>query len=282
MDIFEVISRRVSIRKYRNESASAAELDQVLRAGQTAEPLTGAEIKFHLRSEEQLGGEVKGILGDYGRLIHAPHYIVLAARETEGYLIDAGFRFEQMVLEATRRELGTCWIGEMFNEASMRLSLNLGNDWRVVALTPIGKIAEQGVIQRTVRVVVRSSTRKPADQIFFWEGHGMALPTNILRHEKIGRIFEATRWAPSWHNKQPWRFILMGKEVLVYKEARQMREGKDYHLLDCGIAMAHLHLAAKALGMRGRWEIARFEIPGAPGGEPVGRYVFESNLITES
>ena len=282
MDIFEVISRRVSIRNYQNESVSVAELDQVLRAGQTAEPLTGAEMQFYLRSDEQLGREVKGILGDYGRLIHAPHYIVLAARETEGYLIDAGFRFEQMILEATRKELGTCWIGGMFKEGSMRLALNLGNDWRVVALTPIGRTAEQGVIHRTVRIVVRSSTRKPVDQMFFWERHGKALPANILGHDKIGRILEATRWAPSWHNKQPWKFILMGKEVLVYKEARQMKEGKDYHLLDCGIAMAHLHLAAKALDMRGRWEIARFEIPGAPGAEPVGRYVFESNLIAES
>ncbi len=61
-----------------------------------------------------------------------------------------------------------------------------------------------------------------------------------------------------------------------------MREGKDYHFLDCGIAMAHLHLAAKALDMRGRWEIARFEVPGAPNAEPVARYVFESNLIAES
>ncbi len=282
MDIFETISRRVSIRKYRNEPALAAELDQVLRAGQTAEPLTRAEMQFHLRSDEQLGGEVKGILGDYGKLIHAPHYIVLVAREAEGYLIDGGFRFEQMILEATRRELGTCWIGEMFKEGSMRLALNLGNDWRVVALTPIGQIAEQGVIQRTVRVVVRSSTRKPVDQIFFWGRHGTALPANILDHKKIGRILEATRWAPSWHNKQPWKFILMGKEVLVYKEARQMREGKDYHLLDCGIAMAHFHLAAKALNMRGRWEIARFEIPGVPDAEPVARYVFESDLIAES
>jgi nitroreductase len=282
MDIFEVISRRVSVRNYQNESASVAELDQVLRAGQTAEPLTGAEMQFYLRSDEQLGREVKGIMGDYGRLIHAPHYIVVAARETEGYLIDAGFRFEQMILEATRRELGTCWIGDMFKEGSMRLALNLGNDWRVVALTPIGRTAEQGVIHRTVRIVVRSSKRKPVDQMFFWERHGMALPANILGHDKIGRILEATRWAPSWHNKQPWKFILMAKEVLVYKEARQMKEGKDYHLLDCGIAMAHLHLAAKALDMRGRWEIARFEIPGAPGAEPVGRYVFESNLIAES
>ncbi len=280
--MFEVISRRISIRNYRNESASAEELGQVLRAGQTAESLTGAEMQFHLRSDEQLGREVKGVLGDYGRLIHAPHYIVLAARETGGYLIDAGFRFEQMILEATRRELGTCWIGGMFKEGSMRLALNLGNDWRVVALTPIGQIAEQGVIQRTVRVVVRSSTRKPADQIFFWGRHGTPLPANVLDHKRIGRILEATRWAPSWHNKQPWKFILMGKEVLVYKEARQMREGKDYHLLDCGIAMAHLHLAAKALDMRGRWEIARFEIPGAPDAEPVARYVFESDLIAES
>jgi nitroreductase len=90
------------------------------------------------------------------------------------------------------------------------------------------------------------------------------------------RVLEATRWAPSWKNKQPWRFILTAREVLVYTQMRQVKEEKDYHLLDCGIAMVHLHLAAIATGVTGRWELAGFEVPGAPDAEPIGRYLLES------
>ena len=75
-------------------------------------------------------------------------------------------------------------------------------------------------------------------------------------------------------NKQPWRFILTGREVLVYKKKHQDREGKDYHLLDCGIAMSHLHLAAKTQGFVGRWELGKFEVPGMPDAEPIRRYPF--------
>jgi hypothetical protein len=42
-----------------------------------------------------------------------------------------------------------------------------------------------------------------------------------------------------------------------------VKEGKDYHLVDCGIAMAHLHLAAGALGLRGAWQLADEPMPGA-------------------
>jgi hypothetical protein len=120
--------------------------------------------------------------------------------------------------------------------------------------------------------MARSATRKPIEQIFFWQHHGAALPFHVFTDERIVRIMEATRWAPSWMNKQPWFFVLTGKEVLIYKKQFQDREGKDYHLLDCGIAMAHLHLAAKALGRSGQWELGPFQVPGAPDAQPIGKY----------
>ena len=100
----------------------------------------------------------------------------------------------------------------------------------------------------------------------------------MLADDRLVRVLEATRWAPSWANKQPWRFLLSEREILIYKQTRQVKDGKDYHLLDCGIAMAHLRLAARALGVGGQWELADFEAPGAPDGEPVGRFTLESPL----
>jgi nitroreductase len=272
MDILKAISDRISIRSYDPAPAAMTELEAVLRAGEAAEKLTPAEMRFHLRTHEEMGKEVKGLIGDYGKFIRAPHYIVLTSREGGGYLTDAGFRFEQMILGATQRGLGTCWVGLLFKEASLRSCLGLDDSWRVIALTPIGHPAEPTLVSRAVRSLARSATRKPIEQIFFWQRHGAALPFSIFTDERIVRVMEATRWAPSWKNKQPWNFILTGRECLVYKKLPHDREGKDYHLLDCGIAMAHLHLAAKVLGLSGRWELGNFEVPGAPDARPVGRY----------
>jgi len=276
MDIFEIISRRISVRNYQPEPVEMTEIQELLNAGERSEILTHAELGFHARSDEEMGREVKGILGGYGKMIRAPHYIVLVARESEGYLLESGYRFEQVILEATRRGLGTCWVAGLFKETSLRFALGLEESWRVVALTPIGRPADQSLVSRAVRAAVRASTRKPIGEIFFWQHHGGALPSAVLADERLMRVLEATRWAPSWKNRQPWRFILTGRDVLVYKQIRQVKDGKDYHLLDCGIAMVHLHLAATAAGMGGRWELGGFEVPGAPDAEPIGRYPLKS------
>lgn len=272
MDILEAISQRVSVRTYLTEPAPASELEEIRLMGVISEALTGAQIYFHLYSQQQIGREIKGILGNYGRIIRAPHYMVITAKEYQGYLVDCGFRFEQMILEATRRNLGTCWIGGMFREESIRSALGLDESWRVVAMTPIGIVASPSVVSNAVKTVIRSSRRKQISEIFFRNRHGEPLPTDILSNQTLARVFEATRWAPSWSNRQPWRFILADQDILVYKQISQIKEGKDYHLVDCGIAMAHLHLAAEALGIGGRWKLESFAVPGDPGAEAIGRY----------
>jgi nitroreductase len=278
MDIQEVISRRISVRNFQPRPASLDELEAVRIAGEKAEALTSAAMRFHLCTDAQMGKEIKGIIGDYGKTIHAPHYIVLTARECEGYLTDAGFRFEQMVLEATGRGLGTCWVGLMFREASLRSTLELDSSWRVIVLSPIGHQLEKSMMNRLMRTLAGSKGRKPVEELFFWQRHGEALPEKVLLDQRLVQIFNATRWAPSWMNRQPWRFVLTGKEIFIYKMKQQDREGKDYHRLDCGIAMCHLHLAAHALGIKGCWELGKFKVPGADGAEPVGIYMLEQAI----
>lgn len=278
MDILEAISRRMSIRTYEPAPVVMEELEAIRLAGEKAEALTKIAMRFFLRSHEEMGQEVKGVIGNYGKTIRAPHYIVLASKEGEGYLTDAGFRFEQMVLEATRKGMGTCWVGLMFKEASLRSNLGLDKSWRVMVLTPIGRAGEQSFVSRSLRAIAGSSTRKPLEELFSWLRPGTPLPANVLADERLVRVLEAARRAPSWMNKQPWRFILIGQEILVYKKRHQEREGKDYHLLDCGIAMANLHLAAKAVGMGGRWGLGKFEVPGEADAESVGRYILSGDI----
>ena len=97
MSIFPLISRRISVHNFQPEPAPLEVLEAVHKAGEQAEALTSVEMKFHLRTAQEVGREVKGIFGDYGKIIHAPHFIVLTSRAGEGYLTDAGYRFEPHV-----------------------------------------------------------------------------------------------------------------------------------------------------------------------------------------
>ncbi len=97
--------------------------------------------------------------------------------------------------------------------------------------------------------------------------------------EVIDRVLEAGRLAPSWKNRQCWRFILVSDPDIkrqigmvvdnpsqeVYQNAPYVlvlcadptdsgtMAGKDYYLVDCGICMEHVVLSATAEGLGSCW-----------------------------
>lgn len=53
-------------------------------------------------------------------------------------MLDMGLSMEHLMLAATERGLGTCWIGGQFDEKIVKEALNIPENIRVVALTPLG------------------------------------------------------------------------------------------------------------------------------------------------
>jgi nitroreductase len=92
---------------------------------------------------------------------------------------------------------------------------------------------------------------------------------------KVDQILEAARLAPSWANGQCWTFIVVtdpkvkqalaeaGNEWLEHvpciiaacadPSQSGQKKDQDYYLLDIGIAMEHLILAAEGQGMGTCW-----------------------------
>ena len=99
--------------------------------------------------------------------------------------------------------------------------------------------------------------------------------------DKLNKILEAARIAPSWANKQCWRYIVVKDDdkkkelqaaipeknpasksltdapVVIVQCANPEESGningKEYYLLDCGISMQQLMLAAHAEGLGTCW-----------------------------
>ncbi|MFC2046739.1 nitroreductase family protein [Chloroflexota bacterium] len=110
-------------------------------------------------------------------------------------------------------------------------------------------------------------------------GKRVSLKTRIsprdIEHEKITKILDAARLAPSAYNNQPWRFIVIkGKETietlvseafnevnLVAREAPviiiacahpeddEVVGGREYYLFDVALAIENMLLAATDLGL---------------------------------
>jgi nitroreductase len=98
-----------------------------------------------------------------------------------------------------------------------------------------------------------------------------------VEDEKINYVFECTRLAPSWANKQCWRFIVVrdkenilaiSKTSLINRWLKTApvliiacgnpsesgnRNGIDYYTVDTSIALEHLVLAAADVGLGTCW-----------------------------
>lgn len=97
---------------------------------------------------------------------------------------------------------------------------------------------------------------------------------DTLPDDTIETLLEAARWAPSYGNRQPWRFIVARDPAVLgavhdaltrgnaYAKAApvivalcgdpedgQIVDGKEYYLMDGGLALENLLLQAVALGL---------------------------------
>jgi len=98
--------------------------------------------------------------------------------------------------------------------------------------------------------------------------------TASIEEEKIQAILEAGRWAPSWLNRQPWRFLIITDQNLKQRISEHvpnifimgMKEAPiciavcvepkedPYHFIEDGaVATQNMALAAQSLGLGSCW-----------------------------
>jgi len=74
------------------------------------------------------------------------------------YPIDLAIALQHLILAATEQGLGTCWIGA-FKEKLVKDLLEIPENVRVVAITPVGYPAKEG----------RARSRKPLSEIVCYD-----------------------------------------------------------------------------------------------------------------
>jgi len=260
----EAIRRRFSVRHYESRPVPEKILKAIQKSGQTSLALDkNIKVRFHLIREGRLVAEQMTFQTGRSWLFgSAPHFIIATAEEKPGFMLETGFRLEQVILLAAAQGLGTCWIGGLFTEEQIAEFLRLNKKERVIALTPLG-YADTSFYGKTIYSLIHRSLpdnrrRQPLQQIVFDSRFGSPFETE---DEELLEVLECTRLAPSWTNSQPWRFLVDDKEIIALAEVRSSRfyHGKHYYRLDVGIAMSHFYLAAKELGWKGKWQVIGFD-----------------------
>ncbi|MBM3142040.1 MAG: hypothetical protein FJ005_03185 [Chloroflexi bacterium] len=266
MDIRSTIRRRISIRHYESRPIPEELLQEVVGSGENSVALDdNIGIRLHLVKEGRLVAErMTPLTGARWLFGSAPHFIIATSEEKPLFMLNMGFRMEQMILFATEQGLGTCWVGGMFAEERLGTFLGLGKGERVIALTPLG-CPDTSFYGRATHDLfelgaMNFGRRKPLQQIAFGPDWDSPLETE---DKELLEALECARLAPSWANTQPWRFLVTGKEIIAVADAKgrysSVRDGKHYYRLDVGIAMAHFFLGAKEMGWSGSWQVIGFD-----------------------
>jgi hypothetical protein len=183
----------------------------------------------------------------------------------EKNLEDFGYAMEHAILFATDLGLGTCWLGGTFTKSSFARAIALTDEESIPAVTSIGYIADAdgGVGGQLRRRVGRGNRHRHAwEEIFFLGAFGRP-----LGREEAGEYatpLEMVRLGPSASNKQPWRIVKQGPAWHLYIQRTPGYRGRwimrlmaiaDMQRLDAGIAMCHLELTARELGLEGAWMV---------------------------
>ena len=141
-----------------------------------------------------------------------PQLIAIWSEETEGYLENIGFLFQQMDLYLQTLGLGVCWLGLGRMDPKTAPEVE---GMKFVIMMAFGHPKSD-----RLRHDLKGFKRKPMEKIT----------------DRLDPRLEPARLAPSAVNSQPWYFTHDGDTIHIYCNKKGTR-------MDAGIALAHLFVA---------------------------------------
>lgn len=263
--MINAMDRRISVRTYDTELPTGSHREQMERiiARERKGPF-GNRFTFQLfNTEEEGASEEIGKMSSYGVIKNASLYFGGHSGSDEHSIVDYGFCFQEVVLELTAMELGTCWLGGTFSRGYVASRMSLPEGRIIPAISPVGYSNEKrSFADKISRFVARSKNRKPLNKILFsYSGKGELHPLEMVDlPTPVNEILESVRFAPSASNKQPWRIVRQDDHYHFYcdydKTYNRLFRQFKIQLLDMGIALCHFTKGAEELRLGGCFSYA--------------------------
>ncbi|MCJ7691264.1 MAG: nitroreductase family protein [Clostridiaceae bacterium] len=155
MDFYDVVKTRKSIKKFKDTPIDTNKLDRMVNAAMMSPSWkNNTSYKFILVNDKTKLEQISKAINNKDNsaaqsIIEAPMTAIVVANpessgeveEKEYYLVDSAIAMEHFILSATNEGYGTCWIAAL-DEDIIRNTLSIPQNYKVVALTPIGEIFE--------------------------------------------------------------------------------------------------------------------------------------------
>lgn len=148
MKVLEVIQNRQSVRKYKKDPIPEEALLRVLEAARLAPSGKNFQPwKFIIVKDKVLKEKLAQASAGQFFMAEAPVIIIGCGfpdncyahmgRYMKSWSVDVTIALDHLMLQAQEEGLGTCWIGS-FEEEEVKAILNIPENVKVLALTPLG------------------------------------------------------------------------------------------------------------------------------------------------
>lgn len=254
MNYEDLIRNRKSTRDFKNDLVDDHKLESLIdwfKQSPRLVPDIELQAKLFINGQ-QVFEKLDGIAGYNGKMIQAPHYILIISENKEGYIENTGFMGESMILKAVKEGIDTCWVN-FSNSKAVKDVLGIQTNKEITGIIAVGYGLDKKKILHTLDTgdnyskadmqVIDDNTsfRYALEQIVFHKKWGESINYEQLEMRGLVDAFSYARLAPSVLNKQPWRFILDDSiVVLVIKEDDKVKQ-KD-EKMDAGIVMLYFYL----------------------------------------
>lgn len=278
MMMLKVIEKRRSVREFKNKSLDKKRVMDIVESYDYNKALVD-DIKFdavYFEDGENVYQLLNGVVGYSGVLIKSPQYIVLLTEDKPGYLYNSGYVGEWVSLKLAREDIGTCWIEVGDKDKEVKEILGISSNKKIIGLMALGhpkmdvrlsKIYDtigDGHISAYEELGYPNidsefskepvSYRHSVEDIVYKEQFGNKMTVEEIEKSGYLDAFYYMRLAPSWGNRQPWKFIIRKNGIILLIENSTKGESEMTAKIEAGIAMLYFKVAMHDLGLSGEWK----------------------------
>ncbi|GFP75784.1 nitroreductase family protein [Clostridium fungisolvens] len=225
MDILEAIEKRKSRRSYLSTPIAKDKIEKI----ESLISKYNEEGSISIQLIEDGSQAFNGLRKSYGMFSGVKSILALIGKVDDPHLSEKlGYYGELLVLEATKLDLGTCWVGGSFDKKTPIGKLR--NDEILVCVIPIGNVEETQTIKEKLIYKAAHGKTKAVEEFYTAVGE---VP------KWFSEGIKAVQKAPSAKNTQKVRFNYNEGNITAGIENTYV-----FDLIDLGIAKAHFAIVA--------------------------------------
>lgn len=250
MKILERIEKRQSVRDYIQKDLSSEEIAEVESYfGECKRLIPSIDVEFKIFTGETYK-KLDGVIGYEGNAFNAPAYLVILSEKADHYIENSGYIAEDIILKLNELDLDNCFITVYYSN-KVKEVLGIESDKEITTVIAFGKGKKERSFMRldilspsNVKFIKREGHIAPKiaqSELVFDGKWGVYIdPNEKMIDPVLDEAFYAASLAPSFLNRQPYRFINQGNRILVLTMKDDMVTDED-EKLGLGATLLNFH-----------------------------------------